>query len=133
MKIYNKGYIIAGIVVFIIGITFPFWYSKEKTSPPTLSLDTPAIAQLKEKHCVEDTTFMRANHMKLLQAWRDEAVRKGNRFYTARDGHIFEINLSGTCLKCHSNKELFCDRCHNYVGSKPTCFSCHNIPPEVKK
>jgi hypothetical protein len=133
MKLYNKGYIIAGIVVFIILITFPLWYGKGKSSPPTLSLDTPAIAQLKDKCCIEEKSFMRENHMKLLGTWRDEAVREGNRLYTARDGRVFEKSLSGTCLECHSNKEQFCDRCHNYVGAKPTCFSCHVVPGEVNK
>ncbi len=134
MKQHQWGMIALGLVVFVILITFPFWSGKGKTSPqPTLSFDTPAIAQLQEKRCVEDTSFMRDNHMKILGTWRDEAVREGKRFYTARNGRVFEKSLSGTCLKCHSNKQQFCDRCHNYVGVKPTCFSCHSIPEEVKK
>jgi hypothetical protein len=134
MKLYNGVKIIAGIVIFVILITFLFWYGKGKTFPqPALSLDTPAIAQLKDKRCVEDTAFMRANHMKLLVSWRDGVVREENRLYTATDGRIFEAKLSGTCLKCHSNKQQFCDRCHNYVGAKPNCFSCHIIPAEVRK
>jgi cytochrome c len=76
---------------------------------------------------------MRANHMKMLAAWRDEAVRNGNRLYAAKDGRTFEKSLTGTCIQCHANKEQFCDRCHNYVGAKPTCFSCHIVPGEVKK
>ncbi len=134
MKLSNLGKIAAGILTFVVLITFPFWYSKGKTSPqPVLSLDTPEIAQLKEIRCVEDTAFMRANHMKLLATWREAAVREGNRHYSATDGRVFEAKLSGTCLKCHSNKQQFCDRCHNYLGAKPNCFSCHIIPPEVKK
>ena len=134
MKLSKEIKIIAGILIFVVLITFPFWYGKGKTFPqPALSLDTPAIAQLKEIRCVEDTAFMRANHMKLLVTWREAAVREGNRLYTARDGSIFEAKLSGTCLKCHSNKQQFCDRCHNYVGAKPNCFSCHIIPAEVRK
>ncbi len=134
MKLSNLGKIAAGILIFVILITFTFWYGKGKTFlQPALSLDTPAIAQLKEIRCVEDTAFMRANHMKLLVTWREAAVREGNRLYTARDGSIFEAKLSGTCLKCHSNKQQFCDRCHNYVGAKPNCFSCHIIPAEVRK
>jgi hypothetical protein len=134
MKLYNGVKIIAGIVIFVILITFPFWYGKGKTSlQPALILDTPAIAQLKDKRCVEDTAFMRANHMKLLVTWREAAVREGNRLYTARDGRVFDASLSSTCLKCHSNKQQFCDRCHNYVGAKPNCFSCHIIPAEVRK
>lgn len=133
MKQRKWGLIILGLMIFMIGVTFPFWYGKGKTSPPALSLDTPAIAQLKEKRCAEDTLFMRESHMKLLGTWRDESVREGKRLYTAKDGRTFEKSLSGTCLKCHSNKEQFCDRCHNYLGAKPSCFSCHNVPGEVKK
>lgn len=133
MKLYDKGKIIAGIMIFVILITFPFWYGKGKTSaPPVLSIDTPAIGKLEEKRCLEETAFMRSNHMKLLVNWRDGVVREGNRLYTAKSGKVYEMSLSGTCLKCHSNKEQFCDRCHNYVGAKPSCWSCHIIPGEVK-
>ena len=100
---------------------------------PLLSLDTPVINALKVKRCVEDTAFMRTNHMKFLNAWRDEAVREGVRLYKATDGRTFEKSLTGTCIQCHSNNEQFCDRCHNYVGAKPTCFSCHVVPGEVNK
>jgi hypothetical protein len=134
MKLSNLGKIAAGILIFVVLITFIFWYGKGKTLlQPVLSLDNPAIAQLKDKSCVEDTAFMRTNHMKLLVTWREAVVREGNRHYTATDGRIFETKLSGTCLKCHSNKQQFCDRCHNYVGAKPNCFSCHIIPAEVRK
>jgi cytochrome c len=134
MKKNKWGIIALGLVIFIIVITFPSWYGKGKsTPPPLLSLDTPAIAQLKEKRCVEDKSYMRANHMKMLAAWRDEAVREGNRLYMAKNGRTFEKSLTGTCIQCHANKEQFCDRCHKYVGAKPTCFSCHIVPGEVKK
>ena len=134
MKLSNLGKIAAGILIFAVLITLPFWYGKgEMSQQPALSLNTPAIAELKDKRCVEDKMFMRANHMKLLATWREAAVREGNRHYRAKDGRIFEAKLSGACLKCHSNKQQFCDRCHNYVGAKPNCFSCHIIPPEVKK
>ncbi|MEI6608417.1 MAG: sulfate reduction electron transfer complex DsrMKJOP subunit DsrJ [Deltaproteobacteria bacterium] len=134
MKLSSLAKIIAGIVFFVLLITFPFWYGQGKVAlQPALSLDTPAIAQLKDKRCVEDTAFMRANHMKLLATWREAAVRNGKRLYSATDGRIFEARLSGTCLKCHSNKQQFCDRCHNYVGAKPNCFSCHIVPAEVRK
>jgi hypothetical protein len=133
MKQHQWGMIALGLLIFAVLITFPFWYGKGKATPPTLSLDTPAIARLQEKRCVEDASFIRANHMKLLAVWRDEAVREGNRLYTAKDGLAFEKSLTGTCLKCHSNKDQFCDRCHHYVGAKPTCFNCHIIPAEVTK
>ncbi len=133
MKLYNRGMIIAGIVVFLIVATFPFWYGRGKAvPPPDLKLDTPAIQRLKEKRCVESTTYMRANHMKLLAAWRDDVVREGKRTYRAADGRVHPISLTGTCLECHSNKKQFCDRCHDYSGAKPACWSCHIIPEEVR-
>ena len=134
MKLYNRGIIITGIVVFLIAATFPFWYGRGKAvPPPDLKLDTPAIQQLTEKRCVESTPFMRANHMKLLDTWRDEVVREETRTYRAADGRIHNMSLTGTCLECHSNKKQFCDRCHDYSGAKPACWNCHIIPEEVRR
>ena len=133
MKLYDGGKIIAGIVVFLIVASVPFWYGRGKAvSPPDLKLDTPAIERLKEKLCVEPAPYMRANHMKLLSAWRESVVREGNRSYKATDGKVYKISLTGTCLECHSNKDQFCDRCHDYAGAKPNCWSCHIIPEEVR-
>lgn len=134
MKLYNRWIVIAGIAVFLILATFPFWYGRGKpVSPPDLQLDTPAILHLKDRSCVEATGFMRSNHMKLLVAWRDRAVREGDRLYTAKDGRTFKISLTGTCLNCHANKAQFCDRCHDYLGVQPSCWSCHNIPKEAQR
>jgi len=133
MKLYNRGVILAGIVVFLIVATFPFWRQTGRAvAPPDLKLDTPAIERLKEKLCVEPAPFMRANHMKLLATWREGAVREGKRTYTATDGKVYPVSLTGTCLACHSNKEQFCDRCHDYAGAKPRCWSCHIIPKEAR-
>lgn len=134
MKNKKWGLTLFGLVIFVVLVTFPLWYGAGKFSPaPALSLETPVINKLENKKCVEDKAFMRADHMKMLNAWRDEVVREGQREYTAKDGRKFEKSLTGTCLQCHSNKEQFCDRCHNYVGAKPTCYNCHVIPEEVKK
>ena len=133
MRIYNPGKIIAGTAVFFMVVTFPFWYGRGKSvSPPDLKLDTPAIQRLKDKLCVEPAPFMRSNHRKLLVAWRDGAVREGNRSYRATDGRVYTISLTRTCLECHSNKKQFCDRCHDYAGAKPACWNCHIIPEEVR-
>jgi hypothetical protein len=133
MKLYNRGIILAGIVAFLIAASFPFWYGRGKAiPPPDLKLNTPAIERLKEKLCVESTPYMRANHMKLLSAWRESAVRESNRSYRATGGKVYKISLTGTCLECHSNKTQFCDRCHDYAGAKPNCWNCHIIPEEVR-
>jgi hypothetical protein len=133
MKLYDGRKIIAGIVIFLIVVSIPFWTGRGKTvAPPDLKLDTPAIERLQNKLCVEPAPTMRANHMKLLNAWRDSVVREGNRIYTAADGRTHTMSLTGTCLECHSNKGQFCDRCHNYAGASPACWNCHIIPEEVR-
>jgi [DsrC]-trisulfide reductase subunit J len=128
---YDAKKIVPGLLIFLGLVTFPFWFSGGKAAPPPgLKLDTPAIQQLKEKKCIEPTAYMRANHMELLDYWRNSVVRQGDRIYKASDGKEYPLSLSGTCLECHSNKEQFCDRCHTYEAVKPTCWSCHVIPQE---
>jgi hypothetical protein len=128
---YDAGKIIPGMVIFLGLVSFPLWWSHGKSAPPPeLSLNTPAIQRLAEKRCVEPTPYMRANHMEFLNTWRNVVVRQGDRIYRASSGKEYAMSLSETCLGCHSNKEQFCDRCHNYEGVKPTCWSCHNVPQE---
>jgi hypothetical protein len=128
--IHNGGKIIAGLVLFLALATFPFWYGRGRTAPPVLPLDTPEIQKLPVKACVESTPYMKASHMELLKGWRDAVVRDGNHLYVNHEGKKFFMSLSQTCLGCHSNKEKFCDACHNYSGVKPTCWSCHAFPQE---
>jgi len=123
----------AGVFVFLALVTFPFWYGKGRTAlRPSFQLDTPEIQRLAEKKCIEPTLYMRASHMKLVDSWKAAVVRDGNRWYVASDGRRFSMSLSGNCLHCHSNKEKFCDACHNYAGVKPACWSCHVVPQEVR-
>jgi hypothetical protein len=68
---------------------------------------------------------MKAKHMELLDQWRDAAVRRSERVYVATDGHHYEISLTGTCLRCHSDPAKFCDRCHAYAGVDVFCWDCH--------
>lgn len=124
--------ILLGIAIFVVLITLPFWLGKGKATPPVLKLDTPEIQKLTDKRCIEDIAYMRARHMELLKEWRDQVVREGNRVYVTTDGREVPISLSRSCLRCHSNKEQFCDACHTYAGVDPNCFQCHIIPSEVK-
>lgn len=129
----DKGKIIIGLIIFLFLGTFPFWYERGKTaSLPPLALDTPEIRKLNVKKCLESTPYMRASHMELLNAWREAVVRDGKYFYVNLEGEKISMNLSQTCLGCHSNKDKFCDVCHNFSGVKPTCWSCHLVPGEVK-
>ncbi len=122
---YNTGKIIVGIVIFLVLITFPFWYNRGKAAPPPkLEVGTT------EKQCVEATPYMKSSHMLLLAEWRDAAVREGKRMYVSTTGKQFDMSLQNTCTKCHAKKTEFCDRCHNYVEVSPTCWDCHIAPKE---
>ncbi|MEW5767076.1 MAG: sulfate reduction electron transfer complex DsrMKJOP subunit DsrJ [bacterium] len=126
---YDKGKIIAGLIIFMALATFPFFYNKGKAaSAPEPSLDTPVIQQMSEKQCVKSAEFMRANHMKLLNEWRDSAVRDGQREYGLIDGIKYDKSLQKTCMHCHSNKKSFCDRCHTYANVSVYCWDCHIEP-----
>ncbi|MBI5098884.1 MAG: sulfate reduction electron transfer complex DsrMKJOP subunit DsrJ [Nitrospirae bacterium] len=127
---YNGGKIIAGLIIFVGLFTFPIFYNMGKTSAmPEPKLDTPVIKQLVEKRCVESKEYMRANHMQLLDNWRDLVIREGNLVYESTGGKKYIMSLQNTCMHCHSNKKEFCDKCHNYANVKPYCWSCH-IPPK---
>jgi hypothetical protein len=131
MKIYDGGKIVIGLIIFVGLFTSPFIYNIGKADVrPDPKINTPAINELKVKKCVESKEFMRAEHMKLLNEWRDSAIREGERVYVNSEGKPYIISLQDTCLHCHSNKKDFCDQCHNYMAVNPYCFSCHIAPKE---
>jgi len=137
MKLYNGGKIIVGLIIFFILATFPFFLQLGKANvKPEPKVDTPAIQEWEKtygkKECVESKDFMRAEHMQLLNNWRDSVVRDGDRIYVATDGKHYTMSLQNTCMKCHSNKKKFCDECHNYMAVKPFCWDCHIAPKEDK-
>jgi hypothetical protein len=126
---YNAGKVITGLIVFMILITFPFWYNLATGKAGYVpELEKAA----KGEQCVRDNDYMTGYHMDLLNEWRDQVVRDGERFEEGAAGNIYERSLTNTCLDCHVNKENFCDRCHNYVGVEPYCWSCHIDPEELQ-
>jgi len=131
MKLYDGGKIIIGLIIFFFLVTLPFFLNIGKVNAkPDLKIDTPEIQKLAEKKCIEPKAFMRAEHMQLLNDWRDFAVRNGQRLYVNSEGKQFTISLQNTCMHCHSNKKKFCDECHNYMAVNPYCWSCHIAPKE---
>ena len=130
-KLYDKGKIVPGLVIFLIFITFPFWYNMGKAAPaPKPLLAKEALAA---KECVRSAEFMKAEHMQVLNDWRNTVVRDGQRVYINSSGKEFEMSLSNSCLDCHTNKTEFCDRCHNYASVTPYCWDCHiDNPKEMK-
>jgi len=120
---HDTGKVLVGLGVFAVLVTAPVWYGlgpgRGKGQPPELEKPTTA------KQCVEPTVFMRAQHMELLDEWRDTVVRDANRVYVASDGKHHTISLTGTCLGCHEDPEKFCIRCHTYAGVEVFCWDCH--------
>jgi hypothetical protein len=119
---YDSGKIIAGLVLFIIAAAFPVWYTHAAGKPGYRP--EPVLPEGKT-NCVESKEYMLSEHMNLLDEWRDMVVRENKRVYVATDGKEYEMSLTETCLDCHSEKEEFCDRCHDYADEDPYCWDCH--------
>ncbi len=124
----DKKLIILGLIIFVVIVTFPLWYNRGKAAPAPerILTDKAKAAQV----CVRSTDYMRAEHMQLLDLWRDSVVRQGTRIYVSPSGKEYNMSLSNTCLDCHSNKAEFCDRCHNYASVRPYCWDCHIDNPK---
>ena len=124
----DKKLIVTGLVIFLMIVLFPFWYNRGKAvPPPEVKLTEQAKAA---KECVLAKDYMSAEHMQLLDLWRESVVRQADRVYTNPKGKQFVMSLSNTCLDCHSNKADFCDKCHNYASVRPYCWDCHIDKPK---
>ncbi|MGB5156571.1 sulfate reduction electron transfer complex DsrMKJOP subunit DsrJ [Desulfobacterium sp. N47] len=129
-KMYNKGEVITGIVIFLVIFAFPFWYNMGKAAPvPQPELTEKAKAA---KECIEPKAFMKTEHMQILNSWRNSVVRDKNRLYINSSDKEFDMSLSNGCLECHSNKAEFCDKCHTYASVTPYCYDCHIDNPKEK-
>jgi len=98
-------------------------------------LAKPEIPKAKGEQCVAETSFMRRNHMDLLQHDRDKTVRHGQR----------DVDYSlKECIACHAvdgkdgkpvsveSPKHFCRACHDYAAVTVDCFQCHTSKPEKK-
>ena len=121
---YNAKFIVPGIVIFVGLFTIPFWSNLGSSAYERPKLALPAT----EKECIEPREFMAAEHMQLLDTWRDMALRQEKREYVSSKGKKWAISLQNTCMKCHANKAEFCDKCHNSNSVSPYCWDCHVAP-----
>lgn len=92
----------------------------------------PTLEKGKGDKCVEDTQYMRRNHMDLLKHHRDRTMHEGIR--------TTKHSLKG-CVECHASektgsvaasKEDFCASCHAYAAVKLDCWDCHATKPKAK-
>ena len=127
---YDKNKILIGLAVFVVFMTYPFWNNIGSAAYKRPELEKPRIAQA----CVESVEVMRSEHMSMLNEWRDEVVRNGEHEYHSTASHqVFQKSLTKTCIKCHENKDKFCDKCHATVSVNPYCWDCHVDPKGEKK
>jgi [DsrC]-trisulfide reductase subunit J len=149
---YDAGKVLIGLVIFCVLFTSPVWYNLavgEEIVQPDLG---PAELYVKENglenKCIDEN--MKADHMTILNRWRDEAIREGKRDLPDSD---FKKSLSNTCLECHTyvsrselveikkvaskkaggDNKLFEKLMENGIAAKKGpryeafCKSCHNI------
>jgi hypothetical protein len=121
----DRTKIIAGLLVFLALAAFPIWnrlFAAGQARAPEVELPTNA------SRCVESREYMIGSHMELLNQWRDAVVREGERMYHSfsfPDAEPVAMSLTGTCLRCHTSRENFCTKCHDYANVDPTCWDCH--------
>ncbi|MGE4505468.1 MAG: sulfate reduction electron transfer complex DsrMKJOP subunit DsrJ [Desulfovibrionaceae bacterium] len=133
-KSYYIKRTLIGLAAFFGIILAPFAYNQltPAYSEPEVKLPTEEqmkAAGFEQTTCIESKEFMREKHMKLLDEWRDWALRDGERTYVSSAGVSYEISLQRTCMKCHTSKAEFCDKCHEVAAADPYCWDCH-IQPE---
>lgn len=129
----DRPIILGGFIVFLVFVTTPIWHG---VATRKIALAVPEIkSSAQEKQCVAPVSYMRTSHMRLLDEWRDDVVRTGQRKYVAYNGKVYEKSLTQTCLSaCHGSRQEFCDRCHNYSGvAALNCWKCHSDAPQVAR
>ena len=118
--IYDAPKILIGLALFVGALTYPLWSGGHAEPEPKLAMPTNGATE-----CVQSKEYMRANHMQVLDEWRHDVVRGQNRVHVSHTGKKFDKSLTKTCLKCHDNKEQFCEKCHTYSSVEPYCWTCH--------
>ncbi|MCI5212204.1 MAG: cytochrome C [Candidatus Electrothrix sp. ATG2] len=127
---YDSGKIIAGLVIFVVLITFPVWYNNligDVEAIPAVT-DTELSEAMFQgitfpndaKHALS-TAEMRSTHMQMLETIHAKAMADG--YTPEKDGK----KKSMQCMMCHGTKEKFCDSCHVHAAVETTdCWSCHD-------
>jgi hypothetical protein len=126
----DRPVILGALALLLVILSAPFWRGALAQTHGA----SPVIPAAKGAHCVRPVAWMRKNHMKLLMRLRYEAVHEGIRHK--------EESLPG-CMNCHvsrladgkypsvTSRKFFCNACHDYVGVRIDCFSCHSNRPDV--
>ena len=143
----DLGKIIIGIIVFLVLLSIPVIVTQATGNadyvpdpqPPSQDVLDNFIAENYpdftdyDSSCIESKEYMRLNHMNIIYDWRAWAVRddadgdEDSSYYTSLDGKKeWFMSLTETCLGCHTDRDVFCNRCHEYTATQPNCWNCHN-------
>ncbi len=118
-----------GLIIIAVALASLTWLAVSADGVPY-----PDIPRGQGEVCVEDTDFMRRNHMSILMHQRDDTVHKGLR---TRQHSLKE------CIDCHAvpgtdsmpvtaaSPQHFCRSCHDYAAVKIDCFECHASRPAL--
>ena len=126
---YHRKWVFPGIIILLILIAFPFYWSGFGLDQPFPELEMPE----KEKNCIEPVSVMNPDHMRILRAWRLNVVRHDNVVYTSTTGKEYKMSMEETCFGCHKSEEKFCKRCHDYSDVSLPCWKCHVTPEEAER
>jgi predicted CXXCH cytochrome family protein len=123
-----KGMLVLSCLASLAFVAFAQAQESEEAGVPM-----PTIPLGLGDSCVEDTDFMRRNHMNLLKHQRDETMLKGvrDKQYSLKE-----------CISCHAvmgpdavpltvaSPQHFCRSCHDYAAVSVDCFQCHASRPD---
>ena len=124
---------IKGMLVLTCMVSLTFVAYAQAQENVEAGVPMPTIPPGLGDSCVEDTDFMRRNHMNLLKHQRDETMLKGvrDKQYSLKE-----------CISCHAvmgpdavpltvaSPQHFCRSCHDYAAVSVDCFQCHASRPE---
>ena len=134
MRLSRSALIMAAIALACFASLAVVVTAAEEDNHTVGGVPVPVIPKGQGESCVEDTDFMRRNHMTLLMHQRDDTVLQGIRSkqYSLKE-----------CISCHavqgsdaipvtaSDPQHFCRSCHDYAAVKIDCFQCHASRPHV--
>lgn len=116
-------------MILALGVAAPLQAAEVANAQQT-RVPKPVIEQGKGDRCVEDTDYMRKNHMKLLMHQRDETMHKGVRTVKHSLKNCIECHASQKTNTVAGSNENFCQSCHAYTAVKIDCFECHATKPK---
>lgn len=101
---------------------------------PSRDANGNVVPTPKGENCVEETSYMRKNHMDLLLHKRDETMFKGIRtkehsLNECIDCHVTPAEDGKTARIDDDDSQHFCSTCHAATAVTLDCFECHADRP----